>query len=112
MSLWRHEHAVMVNLDFLVVWMAAHGAVVLGLAHVVVGLTVKLFKVLQAARVEHVRTVKQRRLLVVYERIEAYWTVFVATLQRLVLYILPEIIQLGSISLGLAHGKRLLLLLI
>ena len=47
----------MVNFNFLVVWMAAHGAVVLSLTQVIVGLTVKFLEVLQAARVEHVRAV-------------------------------------------------------
>ena len=68
----------MVDLDLLVAWMATHGTTMTLLGSII-RLSIELLKILQATRVEHVRTVEQGCLLVVDEWIEADWAVSITS---------------------------------
>lgn len=68
----------MVYLYLFVAWMAAHGTTVT-LLGAKVRISVKLFEVLQAARVEHVGAVEQSSLFVVDEWIETDWAVSITS---------------------------------
>ena len=73
-----NKHAVVVYLYLFVAWMAAHGTTVT-LLGTKVRISVKLFEVLQAARVEHVGAVEQSSLFEVDEWIETDWAVSITS---------------------------------
>lgn len=91
--------------------MPAHWTTVAPL-RAIVGFSVELLEVFQAARVVHVRAVEQRRLLIVDERIEANRAVSVASLTRLLFYALPELAQLLGCFALFIHRERALFLLV
>jgi len=68
------KHAVMFNLNFLIVGVPAHGATVL-LAHSIMRIFIKFLKVLQALCVVDVRAVKQCCLFGEDKWIETDWAI-------------------------------------
>jgi len=66
---------------------------------------IKFFKVLEALRMEHVRTAKQRGFLLDYKGIEANWAVRVISLQSLLFNNCPKLAKLLRLVPLPIHGK-------
>ena len=100
-----NQHAVKVYVDLFVVGVSAHRTAMPMISNLISFFSVILLKILEAVSVVHVRTVKQRCLLVVDKGLKADGAVCVASLHGNLFYANPELIQLLFFTASSTHRK-------